>query len=313
MYKRQAYLWTLDERPAGSSAELNGADRARPVFFADQPGDYLLKLVVNDGKVDSAPAFVRVHASATNAPPTADAGPDQNVPTGASIRLDGRASRDPENAPLGYAWELVDKPASSAAVLDDPTSATPGIRADLAGRYVLRLTVSDGNTTSTPDEIVVTAYAANTPPTAVPGPDQSVAPGTRVDLDGSASFDPDPGDGIAQYAWGFVALPRGSTAALLPQIQVFPNPPLTSFVADLAGDYLIELVVTDQRGAKSAPRRLLVQAGAPDALKPALTRLVPDRAVAGSAALVLGVEGLRFDPAAQVLFGTTLLLSLIHI
>lgn len=302
---RLAYLWTLDERPAGSGAELNGADRARPVFFADQPGDYLLKLVVNDGKVDSAPAFVRVHASATNSPPTAAAGPDQNVPAGTSIGLDGRASRDPENAPIAYAWELVDKPASSTAVLDDPTSATPGFRADLAGRYVLRLTVSDGNTAGTPDEIVITAYATNTPPTAVPGLDQSVAPGSRVDLDGSASFDPDPGDAIARYAWGFVALPRASTAALLPQIQVFPNPPLTSFVADLAGDYLIELVVTDQRGAKSAPRRLLVQVGAPDALKPALTRLVPDRAVAGSAALVLGVEGLRFDPAAQVLFGTT--------
>ncbi len=40
---RLAYLWTLEERPAGSVSELQGVDRARPVFFADQPGDYLLK------------------------------------------------------------------------------------------------------------------------------------------------------------------------------------------------------------------------------------------------------------------------------
>jgi len=302
---RLAYLWTLEERPAGSLAALVGVDRARPLFFADEAGDYRLKLVVNDGKVDSPPAFVRIHASATNAPPTADAGPDQSVPAGASVRLDGRGSRDPEGASISYAWELVDKPASSTAALDDPSSATPGLRADLVGRYVLRLTVTDGSATGVPDEIVVTAYATNTPPTAVPGPDQSVAPGSRVDLDGSASFDHDPGDGIVQYAWSFIAVPHGSTAALLPPIQVFPNPPLTSFVADLAGDYVIELVVTDQRGARSAPRRVLVRAGSLDSLKPALTRLQPNTAVAGSGPLVLAVEGLRFDPAASVVFDRT--------
>jgi RHS repeat-associated protein len=302
---RLAYLWTLEERPVGSLAALNGVDRARPVFFADEAGDYLLKLVVNDGKVDSPPAFVRIHASATNAPPTADAGPDQSVPAGASVRLDGRGSRDPEGAPISYAWELVDKLASSTAALDDPTSATPGFRADVSGRYVLRLTVTDGSATATPDEIVVTAYATNTPPTAIPGPDQSVTPASRVDLDGSASFDPDPGDGIAQYAWSFIAVPHGSAAALSPPIQVFPSPPLTSFLADLAGDYLIELVVTDRYGARSTPRRVLVRSGSPDSLKPALTRIVPNSAVAGTGPLVLSVEGLRFDPAASVVFGTT--------
>jgi hypothetical protein len=128
---------------------------------------------------------------------------DQSVAAGSLVRLDGRGSRDPEGSPLTYAWELADKPASSIAVLDDPTSATPGFVADLAGVYVLRLVVSDGGASSVVDEIIVTAYAGNTPPTAMPGPDQSVAPGSRVALDGSASFDPDPGDGIAQYAWSF--------------------------------------------------------------------------------------------------------------
>lgn len=302
---RLTYLWTLEQRPAGSSSELVGIDRTRPLFVADQAGDYLLRLVVNDGKVDSAPAFVRIHASATNSPPTADAGVDQNVAAGSPVRLDGRRSVDPEGSPLTYAWELAEKPASSTAALDDRTSATPAFVADVAGRYVLRLVVSDGAASSAPDDVIVSAHGGNTPPTALPGPDQSVAPGKRVELDGSASFDPDPGDGVAQYAWIFVAVPQGSTAALSPPTQVFPNPPLTSFVADVAGDYVIELVVTDHRGARSAPRRLLIQAGSPTALKPVLTRLVPDHAVAGSGPLTLGVEGLRFDPAAIVVFGTT--------
>jgi hypothetical protein len=71
---------------------------------------------------------------------------------------------------------------------------------------------------------------------------------------------------------------------------------------------VIELVVTDHRGARSAPRRLLIQAGSPTALKPTLTRLVPDRAVAGCrSAGAFSLEGLRFDPAARVVFGATLL------
>ncbi|WP_374692545.1 PKD domain-containing protein [Accumulibacter sp.] len=302
---RLTYLWTLEQRPAGSSSELVGADRTRPLFVADQAGDYLLRLVVNDGKVDSAPAVVRIHASATNSPPTADAGSDQSVAAGSLVRLDGRRSVDPEGLTLAYAWELAEKPAASAAALDDPASATPAFVADVAGRYVMRLVVSDGAANSAPDDVIVSAHGGNTPPTAVPGLDQSVAPGSRVELDGSGSFDPDPGDGVARFAWSFVAVPHGSSAALLPAIQVFPDPPLTAFVADVAGDYVIELVVTDHRGARSAPRRLLIQAGSPAALKPVLTRLAPEQAVAGSGALVLSVEGVRFDPAAIVVFGTT--------
>jgi hypothetical protein len=304
---RLTYLWTLEQRPAGSSSELYGVDRVRPVFFADHAGDYQLRLVVNDGKIDSEPVFVRVHASASNAAPTASAGADQNVAAGVTVRLDGRRSSDPEGSALTYFWELADQPGSSSAALDDPNSATPAFVADLAGRYVLRLLVSDGIASSAPDEILISAHGGNTPPTAVPGPDQRVAPGSRVALDGSASFDPDPGDGIARYAWTFAAVPQGSSTALSPPTQVFPNPPLTSFVADVAGDYLIDLVVTDHRGARSAPRRMLIQAGSPAALKPALTRLVPDQVVAGTAALALSVEGLRFDPAAKVVFGTMLL------
>lgn len=152
-------------------------------------------------------------------------------------------------------------------MLDDSSSPTPNFIADLAGRYLLRLIVSDGGASSAPDEIIISAHGGNTPPTAVPGPDQSVAPGSRVALDGSASFDPDPGDGIAQYAWTFAAVPQGSRTVLSPPTQVFPNPPLTSFVADIAGDYLIDLVVTDHRGARSAPGRVLIQAGSPAALK----------------------------------------------
>jgi hypothetical protein len=49
-----------------------------------------------------------------NLPPRADAGADQAVRMCSVVRLDGSGSRDPEGAPLGYLWRLIDAPQGSA-------------------------------------------------------------------------------------------------------------------------------------------------------------------------------------------------------
>ncbi len=52
--------WTLITRPAHSKATLNGATWANPVFKADKPGIYVVRLVVNDGTVNSEPDEVTI-------------------------------------------------------------------------------------------------------------------------------------------------------------------------------------------------------------------------------------------------------------
>ncbi|MCK6514685.1 hypothetical protein L6R46_06485, partial [Myxococcota bacterium] len=49
------------------------------------------------------------------------------------------------------------KPSGSVAALSDPTAARPVVTADRAGTYALELTVSDGASTSLPDQMTVTA------------------------------------------------------------------------------------------------------------------------------------------------------------
>ncbi len=56
------YAWTLS-RPAGSEATLLNYHVATPTFFADVPGTYAATLIVNDGKLDSAPATVTITAN----------------------------------------------------------------------------------------------------------------------------------------------------------------------------------------------------------------------------------------------------------
>ncbi|MYM68689.1 PKD domain containing protein [Pseudoduganella sp. FT55W] len=56
------FSWTL-AKPAGSSATLLNYHVATPTFFADLPGTYVATLVVNDGKLDSAPSSVTITAN----------------------------------------------------------------------------------------------------------------------------------------------------------------------------------------------------------------------------------------------------------
>ncbi|MBL8481187.1 MAG: hypothetical protein JNJ60_03250, partial [Rhodocyclaceae bacterium] len=113
------FHWELSERPPGSQAVLDEPARVAPSFTPDVAGDYTFTLIVNDGRMDGLPALLHIHAAEPDAAPYADAGHEQAVHAGATVLLDGSASRDPENAPLSYLWTLTDKPAGSTAQLLD--------------------------------------------------------------------------------------------------------------------------------------------------------------------------------------------------
>lgn len=84
----------------------------------------------------------------------------------------------------------------------------------------------------------------NRAPVANAGTDQTVAVGAEVSLDASDSSDPD-GDSLS-YAWNFEAKPAASTAALNDPESVRP-----SFAADVVGDYLVVLAVSDGENSAS--------------------------------------------------------------
>ncbi len=232
------YLWAFINLPPGSKASLNNPEIVNPSFLADVPGTYVVRLIVNDGKVNSAPDTVTITASAGNAPPVADAGADQNVATGSIVQMDGSGSNDPDGDLITYSWSFVSLPAGSRATLNDPGIVNPSFTADADGIYVLRLTVSDGLYTSSPDFITVTASTVNVAPVADAGADQYVLTGSIVRLDGSGSRDAN-GDALT-YSWSFTSRPVGSSATLLNPDSAEP-----SFIADVSGTYVIQLIVND--------------------------------------------------------------------
>ena len=232
------YLWVVASKPTGSTAVLSSTTVPKPTFTADLAGTYTFSLVVNDGQLSSTATLATVVASNANSAPVANAGVNQNVPSGAVVYLDASASTDSNNDALTYRWSMLTKPTNSTATLLFPNSANPKFTADLAGTYVFGLTVNDGKVDSVLTATTVTAYAANVTPVANAGNNQNVGMGTVVNLDGSGSTDGN--NDKLTYKWAIIYKPAGSTATLS-SATVF-NP---SFTADASGTYVASLVVND--------------------------------------------------------------------
>jgi hypothetical protein len=232
------FKWTLIGKPVGSAATLTNSSYPNPKFIADLAGNYVLSLVVNDGKKDSAVASVSVTATTANAAPVANAGSNQSVTIGSTVTLDGTASSDANNDSLTYKWTLQSKPSNSSATLSSLTSAKPTFKADLAGTYVATLIVNDGKANSDVAVVSVLASVANSLPVAKAGATQNVVVGTSVTLDGTASTDAN-GDSLT-YKWSLLYKPTGSLASLASATNSKPT-----FTADTVGTFVVSLVVND--------------------------------------------------------------------
>lgn len=228
-----SYHWSWVSRPEGSTTTLSDPGTSGPTFVVDVAGSYELRLVVNDGAVDSTADTVVI--STQNSQPVACAGADQTVQVGDTVTLNGSGSSDVDGDALSYTWSLPFVPDGSSATVAEPAAVQTNFDVDRPGTYVAELLVSDGSATA---RDTVTITTANSAPSADVGPDQTVLVDDTVTLDGGGSMDAD-GDPLT-YRWSFQNLPTGSAATLSDPSSVSP-----SFVVDLPGTYHVQLVVND--------------------------------------------------------------------
>jgi hypothetical protein len=150
-------------RAATGAAELAGTLRALVTY--DPPASTAFSVLTSTaptgtfGSVDVGTSGFTVRYDPTavalvspDRAPTANAGSDRSVSSGASFTLDGQTSSDPEGQPLTYLWQT-----TSAAVIREPTSAVTAVDG-VTGPATLtfRLTVTDGAGNSDDDEVVIT-------------------------------------------------------------------------------------------------------------------------------------------------------------
>ena len=245
---------------------INNLARFGPIIF-------LAGLVLGPGAGCGREAGAPPETGPEAAGPVAVAGPDQIVPVGREVILDGQgSSRAVESRPLSFRWSLLDRPYFSGAFLLDWDREVTYFVPDLPGRYYLELSVSDGRADGT-DLAVITARIprpGNRAPELVqilPAAEMvSVSPGQEVNFSVTAE-DPD-GDEMV-FNW-YV---DGAFAASGPDFVFAPGP-------ELVGQALeVRVLVSD--GDKTAIHDWVVvisQAGGGDNRTPAFEPL-PDQAV----------------------------------
>ena len=212
------YRWDFGD--GATSTERNPA-HAYAAF-----GGYTARLIVQDGHLDSAPAFVAV--TILDRAPVASAGGPYTSVRGAAITFDGSGSADPDGNGLSYAWDFGDGSAPGNGA--SPTHAYASL-----GTFTVRLVVSDGATSSAP--AFASATISNRPPVANPAGPYSGVRGAAVALSGAASSDPD-GDPLT-YRWTFG---DGGTSTLAAPGHVYTT----------VGTFTVTLIVNDGQ-ADSAP------------------------------------------------------------
>ncbi|WP_152988696.1 YncE family protein [Janthinobacterium sp. Ant5-2-1] len=145
--------WELIQKPASSTSVLFAAGQTAR-FSPDVLGLYKVRARGADGK--GAYAETVYQFDVNNSVPTgviqgtvAVVSRDkQTVPVGQPVVTSGILSYDEGGAQLIYAWAVDSRPAGSVAVLGAATAAVPSFTPDVAGAYVLSLTVGNGRQTA---------------------------------------------------------------------------------------------------------------------------------------------------------------------
>jgi len=230
------YAWTLDEAPL-SNAESS-------YVYTAQGGEHFLTVKAKHIFGTDTQTWTIL----TNSPPVAHTGPDQTVAENEVVTLDASNSTDPDGDIVSYAWEQIG--GIHQVVLSNPSGIITTFQApevDEGGEALtFKLTVTDNTGLTATATCIVNVTWKNDPPTAVTGPNQTVAEGMFVTLDGSNSTDPD--DGIATYEWKQIG---GPIVVLVNADTMYPT--FTTPDVGPAGVALtFELTVTDKGGLKSA-------------------------------------------------------------
>ncbi len=197
---------------------------------------YLIPNIQND-------YFIEARFAPINQPPTADAGPNQAVDEGQTVRLSGKNSFDPDDGIAAFQWRQIQ---GESVVLTHPDQAETTFTAPSVGpsgsALVFELAVTDFSNATTVDTCIVNVSWVNEPPTANAGDRQIVTEGMTVILDAIHSFDPD--DGIAAYRWKQLQGPAVTLADDQSALASFTAPATGPEGASLT----FELTVTDAGG-----------------------------------------------------------------
>jgi uncharacterized protein (TIGR03382 family) len=258
-----SYSWV---QLSGTPVGLAGANTATATFTAPNTvsGETLtFELTVSDGKLTASDTVSVVVSNANRAPVVV--APAVTVDERSTASLVATAS-DADGDALTYAWtQLSGTPVTlSGADTATATFATGEVTADR--QYTFRVSVSDGQATTTRD-VVVNVRNVNRGPVANAGAAATVASGASASLDGSASADTD--GGTLTYQWTQVGGPWVTLAGADTATPSFMAPNVKANT-----ELAFRLVVSDGTFSSEPSTVIITVASADNVLPVAKARII---------------------------------------
>jgi hypothetical protein len=240
-----SYAWT---QTAGTPVTLSSAAAAQPTFVAPQntaTASFTFQLIVTDNRgASSAPSSVTISVTG-NALPVANPGPPQIVASGSTVTLVGAGSSDPDGIIASYSWTQTD---GSAVAMSNPNTSTTVFTAPVASTATtlsFQLVVRDNRGAASAAASVTISVNANRAPVANAGSPRTVGGAGIVQLNGTASSDPD--GTVTAWSWTQIAGTAVTMSNANTATPTFTAPAVSAVPAMLT----FSLVVTDNGGLSS--------------------------------------------------------------
>lgn len=257
--------WALTTRPAGSTTVL-GATTPGAEFIPDVVGDYVVQLIVSDGKSHSEPDTAVVTArTPTNRNPRIISTPGTTAATVGKLYSYDVNAIDDDGDTLSYSLTAF-PPGMTISPNTGLIQWTP--QDSQTGSHPVAVLVSDGKagTATQGFTVQVAAPAGNQPPQVDAGADQTITLPT-ANLAGAATDDglPNPPAALT-YMWSVVSGPASVTFAS-------PNALATTATFFVPGEHVLRLTASDSLLAGSDDMTITVNDSGPE------LRAIPDKTI----------------------------------
>ena len=159
------YLWAFESLAGeGASAFLSSDAAPTTQFNVSEAGEYVISLTVSDGeKSTKVEKTLVVGEAPERLAPTIDSATGTPVvgnPTVADLKAEATVDPLYQGVPR-FHWELVSQPEGGNAMIGNPNEKEAKLRVDKGGEYVVRLTVTDEDKTSSTEVTVTMTDAAD--------------------------------------------------------------------------------------------------------------------------------------------------------
>ena len=252
------YKWQFNTKPLSSSATIENNNNVKSQFIADKSGSYAVKLTITNSLGETASNEVLIQSEPlddNSAPQAVIKVQNKTIAPNSIATLDGTQSSDPDQGDtLSYLWAITSQPANSNPALTDNLTHTAGFSSSVLGQYTLSLTVKDQHGEASTASVTLAVEATNQAPIAQLVAERSIMLNDLVTLQCAQCNDPE-GQPLS-YLWKLQGKPENSIAQLIQHTTATP-----SLSADIEGDYVITLIVSDgQLSSEQATTVLHAQA-----------------------------------------------------